>query len=89
MIKITKATYINDYIVKLEFSDNSFSNFDFSYLLTKNTELTNPLNDQKYFQTFFLELGALCWKNGLELSPSSLYQKAKDIGTLHKSEVAA
>lgn len=89
MIKITKATYINDYIVKLEFSDNSFSNFDFSYLLTKNTELTNPLNDQKYFQTFFLELGALCWKNGLELSPSSLYQKAKDIGTLQKSEVAA
>ena len=89
MIKIIRATYIKDYTIKLEFSDNSSASFDFSYLLSKNTELTNQLKDQEYFSGFFLELGALCWKNGLELSPSSLYQKAKDLGKLHKNNIAA
>jgi hypothetical protein len=89
MIKIIKATYIEEYSIKLEFSDNTFSAFDFSYLLTKNTSLTNPLRDRDYFKEFFLELGALCWKNGLQLSPSSLYQKAKESGKLQKSEIAA
>ncbi len=89
MIKIVNAQYLNDYVVKLEFSDNSFSNFDFSYLLEKNTELTNPLKDLDYFKSFFLELGAICWKNGLELSPESLYQKAKITNKLYPNQIVA
>ena len=89
MIKIIKATYIAGYTIRLEFSDHYFSEVDFSYLLSKNTALTDPLKDKTYFKDFFLEMGALCWKNGLELSPSSLYYKAKESGRLHKGEVAA
>ena len=89
MIKIVKATYIKEYIIKLEFSDNTFSEFDFSYLLTKNSVLTDLLKEKGYFKNFFLELGALCWKNGLYLSPSSLYRKAQESGRLQKGEIAA
>ncbi len=89
MIKIIKATYIVNYTIKLEFSDHHFSEVDFSYLLSKNTALTNSLKDETYFKDFFLEMGALCWKNGLELSPSSLYHKAKESGKLYKTKVAA
>ena len=89
MIKITKATYLRDHKIKLEFSDNSFSDFDFSYLLQKDTSLTNPLKNKNYFKDFFLELGGLCWRNRLSLSPSSLYKKAKEAGTLHRRKEAA
>ncbi len=89
MIKIIKATYLSGYTIKLNFSDNTFSDFDFSYLLSKNTELTKPLKDKEFFKSCFLELGAICWKNGLELSPSSLHQKATAKGNLYKNKVAA
>ena len=89
MIKIIKATYKENYTIKLEFSDHHFSDVDFSYLLSHKTQLTNPLNEKSYFKDFFLELGALCWKNGLELSPSSLYQELKASGRLQKNSIAA
>ena len=89
MIKIIKATYLNDYKIKLEFSDHTYVDMDFSYLLSKDTSLTHPLKERDFFQSFFLELGALCWKNGLSLSPSSLYQKAKETEKLYKKKEAA
>lgn len=89
MIKILKATYLHDYVLKLEFSDASYANYDFSYLLKKNTSLTNVLNEVEYFQSYFLELGALCWSNGLELSPNSLYQKAQEQDILYRDEEVA
>ena len=82
MIKIVNTTYIKEYIVRLEFSDGSYTDYDFSYLLSKNSVLTKPLRNKEYFKSFFLELGAICWKNGLELSPESLYEKARVAGKL-------
>ncbi|SFV66567.1 hypothetical protein MNB_SV-12-1711 [hydrothermal vent metagenome] len=89
MIKIINMTYIEEYIVKIEFSDGSYTNYDFSYLLSKKSVLTKPLRNQEYFKSFFLELGAICWKNGLELSPESLYEKARVAGELLQSEDVA
>jgi len=89
MIKIINTTYINKYIVKIDFSDGSYSNCDFSYLLSKNSQLTKALVDIEYFKSFFLELGAICWKNGLELSPQSIYKKAKEAGELFSDKSVA
>ncbi|MGE4420264.1 MAG: DUF2442 domain-containing protein [Sulfurimonas sp.] len=83
MINLTKASLYEDYKVKLYFSDNSFGILDFSYLLKANTVLTKPLEDSTYFKKFFIDFGALCWKNGLELSAESLYLKLKNQGNLH------
>ncbi len=89
MIKILKATYLKDYIIKLDFSDGQSAAMDFSYLLNKNTVLTNPLKNIDFFKSFFLDFGALCWKNGLELSPEALYIKAKEMGILYKDKMVA
>jgi hypothetical protein len=89
MIKIINATYIEQYIIELEFSDNSFSNYDFSYLLERRSKLTEPLKEIVYFKDFFLELGAISWKNGLDLCPISLYEKAREKKNLHKSKSVA
>lgn len=75
MIEIIKATKVEDHKIALEFSDGSVGVVDLSYLLNFGTSLTEPLRDQTFFDQFFIDAGALCWKHGLELSASSLHMK--------------
>jgi len=75
MIKIIKATKVEDHKIALEFSDGSKAIADLSYLLNFGTSLSEPLKDQTFFDQFFIDAGALCWKHGLELSGSSLHMK--------------
>ena len=75
MIKLIKVTKLDDYKIALEFSDGSHAVADLSYLLSFGTSLTEPLKDQTFFDRFFIDAGALCWKHGLELSGSSLHMK--------------
>ncbi|WP_374087879.1 hypothetical protein [Methylomicrobium lacus] len=83
MIKIIRAEYIRQKILRLYFSDSSWGDYDLQPLIDRQTELTHPLNDDSYFQQFFLELGALCWRNGLELSPGSIHKKLEERQQLH------
>ena len=75
MIKIIQAEYLDKRILRLCFSDHSYGDYDLQPLIDRKTELTLPLEDEAYFKQFFLELGALCWRNGLELSPSNIHRK--------------
>jgi len=89
MIKIIQAHYVKQRILRLHFSDNSYGDYDLQPLINRQTELTCPLNDEAYFKQFFLELGALCWRNGLELSPSNIHRKLVEQQQLHcEAEVA-
>jgi len=75
MIKIIKATKVENHKIALQFSDGSKAIADLSYLLDFGTTLTEPLKDETFFDQFFIDAGALCWKHGLELSGSSLHMK--------------
>jgi len=89
MIKIIRAQYIQQKVLRLYFSDNSWGDYDLQAVCDRQTELVIPLNDEQYFKTFFLELGAVCWRNGLELSPSNIHRKLKEQQKLHyESNVA-
>jgi hypothetical protein len=83
MIKIIQAYYLRQKILRLYFSDDSFGDYDLQPLVGRQAELVLPLNDDAYFKQFFLELGALCWRNGLELCPDSIHQKLVDQNQLH------
>ncbi len=83
MIKIIRAYYLQQKILRLHFSDNSYGDYDLQSLVDRDAELVLPLKDEAYFKQFFLELGALCWKNGLELCPDSIYQKLAEKQQLH------
>ena len=63
MIKIIQAQYVQQRILRLYFSDNSYGDYDLQPLIDRQTELVMALNDEVYFKQFFLELGALCWPN--------------------------
>lgn len=83
MIKIIRVEYFRRKVLRLYFSDSSWGDYDLQPLIDRQTELTLPLNDDAYFQRFFLELGALCWPNGLELSPGSIRKKLEERHQLH------
>jgi hypothetical protein len=81
MIKIIKAHYQGDFQVALTFSDGSEGLFDGRVLLQRSGSLLVPLRGEAYFQRLFIDCGALCWPNGLELSPSRLYESCHILET--------
>jgi hypothetical protein len=89
MIKIVKASYLRDYQLRLTFSDSTQGDYDFAPLFAKDTVLTQPLKNTETFKAYFIELGALCWKNGLELSPAALHKELQTAGKLVSAQQAA
>ena len=83
MIKIIQAHYVQQRILRLYFSDNSFGDYNLQALIDRQMDLVMALNDDVYFKQFFLELGVLCWPNGLELSPGNIHRKLAEQHQLH------
>lgn len=73
MIKVIEAKYKGNFEIALVFSDNSEGVFDGKVLLKHQGPLLDALREEKFFKRFFIDMGALCWPNGLELSPAKLY----------------
>jgi hypothetical protein len=73
MNKILYAEYLGTFRIRLVFSDSQESIFDLAaYINAKKGSLLKALHDEQYAQRFFIDAGALCWPNGLELSPERL-----------------
>jgi hypothetical protein len=49
-------------------------------LIARDTDLTPPPRRPPYFGRAFIEAGALCWPNGLELSAPGLHRKLEEAG---------
>lgn len=75
MIKLLEASYRSGRQIELLFSDGKRGVFDVGdYLVDREGTLLQPLADEGYLKRFFIDAGALCWPNGLELSPARLYE---------------
>ena len=81
MLKLLTARYVGNFQIRLEFSDATCGDFDGHTLLQRIGPLLEPLRDEAYFQRCFIDAGALCWPNGLELSPARLRQNTRWIET--------
>ena len=69
MIKVLTCTHVEHFKLALTFSNGESGVFDAtSYLSEKQGSLLEPLRTDSYFQRCFIDAGALCWPNGLELS---------------------
>ena len=82
LIKIVSARAVDGLLIRLVFSDGSEGDLDFDFAASRGTVLTIALREPEYFRRFFLELGALCWPNGLEFSAGSLREKLEKTGAL-------
>jgi hypothetical protein len=75
VIKVLNAHLTGAFKLELEFSDKSHGIFDAEpYLSGHSGPLLDRLHDAAYFSRFFIDAGALCWPNGLELSPARVHQ---------------
>ena len=85
MTKIVRAKYLRDLVIEVEFADGMAGEYDLAPLFARDTVLTRPGADPEYFERFMIELGALGWPNGLELSPQTIRQRLEDQGKLHRA----
>ena len=75
MIKLLKIQQAAPWKLELEFSDHTHGIFDGRVYLDSHTgPLLDPLRDASFFTRAFVDGGALCWPNGLELSPQRLQE---------------
>lgn len=73
MIKLLLVKPLAPHQLKLHFSDGAQGVFEGAeYLAARSGPLLEPLRDAAYFARCFIECGALCWPNGLELSAARL-----------------
>ncbi len=79
MIKLIEARYRGDFQVTLSFSDGKEGIFDGRGVLQRCGPLLDPLRDEAYFRRLFIDAGALCWPNGLELSPARLHETCQGL----------
>lgn len=77
MIKLIEVRYRGEFQVALRFSDGKEGIFDGRILLQRSGPLLESLRDEAYFGRAFIDAGALCWPNGLELSPARLYETCR------------
>lgn len=77
MTKLIEAKLLGERLIELRFSDGLGGIWDATTLLQRTGPLLDPLRDPVYFARFFIDAGALCWPNGLELSPDRLHEQVE------------
>jgi hypothetical protein len=75
-IRVTSAEYVKAYEIRLRFSDGAVKTVDFSRWL--DGEVFKPLRAKRSFKSFFLDGGTVCWPNGADIAPETLYS-SKDV----------
>jgi hypothetical protein len=85
MIKLVSFRPAGDAALDLVFSDGAAGRWSAEALIARDTELTRPLADPASFGRAFIEAGALCWPNGLELSAPGLHRRLDEAGKLSRN----
>ncbi len=79
MIKLIEARCEANFTINLTFSDGMEGIFDGAEFLKKNGPLLDALRTETFFRRAFIDAGALCWPNGLELSPARLREVCSSV----------
>jgi hypothetical protein len=82
MIRLNGMSVTKPATLSLIFSDGSSANWSAEELIARNTIMTRPLADPKFFARAFIEAGALAWPNGFELSATNLHRRLAASGAL-------
>ena len=75
IVVVTKASYVDGFILELTFSDGLKAQVDFSPWIEKYP-FFSPLNDIDYFKNFSLDAWTVVWPNGADIAPETLHNFA-------------
>lgn len=74
-LEVSKAQYIADYKIELEFNNGDI------YIVDLENELNGtvfiPLRDKTFFQRFHIVFNTIEWENGADFAPEYLFELAK------------
>ena len=74
MNEVERIEYKHDYTYEITFDDGLSADIDFASYL-RYGPVFGPLEDIEYFKRARVEGGTICWPNGADVSPESLYEK--------------
>jgi Protein of unknown function (DUF2442) len=89
MIKISSVKPVGGRRLAITFADGVHGVHDLAWLFEWDGPILEPLRDQAFFDRVFLEMGALTWPNGLDLSPWNIRTRMEEAGELMPAGVAA
>lgn len=89
MIKLLAVEPQEAYKLLLRFSDGAWGVYDFAHYVEAGTAMTEPLKKSDFFAQHFIELGALAWPNGFDLSAEALHFRLREAGELHRNSKVA
>lgn len=77
-INLLSVSYLGERQFAVSFSDSSTGTLNMAkYLESRSGPLLAPLFDEPYLSRGFVDAAALAWPNGLEISPSRLFEVAE------------
>ena len=85
-MRVKKVEYINDFRLKISFSDHKTKIVDLEETLKDLRGIFLPLKNIEYFKKVTLDecqLG-ICWPNGADFCPDVLYALGKEIKSKRK-----
>ena len=75
ILKIIRAEYVQDYKLKLTFSNGELRIVDFVPLMQKG--ICRKLQDINYFRNFRLDPFTVDWNNEIGFAPQYLYERSQ------------
>lgn len=76
MNEVERIEYRHDYIYEVHFDNGLCAEVDFEPYLSRGP-VFEPLKDIEYFKKATIDGGTICWPNGSDVSPESLYEKVE------------
>ena len=73
MPHVVEAKHVKDYLIKVKFNDGVEKVVDFTSYVSKGG-IFAELKDTGYFKRFFIDLNTVCWPNGADIAPETLYK---------------
>ena len=77
LLWITKAEYVNDFKINIQFNTDEKGTVDLKNKLDK--KIFEPLKNETFFKNFKLNNWTIEWENGADFSPEFLYNSIERI----------
>lgn len=74
LLTITHAEYVNDYVLRITFSNGEVRLVDFTPLMQKG--ICKKLQDINYFKSFTLDPFTIDWNDEIGFAPEYLYERS-------------
>lgn len=87
LLRIKKVKYLENYKLKLFFSDNKVKVFDFEAWIQDGKGYLAPLKNIAFFKTVRIDdcQYTICWPNGADFCPDVLYEMGEEVDGLKQT----